>query len=284
VTLTSEKKKQVLAVALGVLLVGVLSYQFLYSGSKSNTPAAAANRPQPRPSVSVTPTPSRSGRSGDPRIEQVAITQPLPLELLGARHAVDASSGRNIFIYPTPTPIPTPKPTPTPTPPPPPPITIAGLNPSGVIARTKEFTMTIMGAKIPRDAVAIMNGQTLPTAFVSESQLKVTVSAATIRTPGDLRVEVRSQSDPALFSNALSLNVGQPPVPPYLFVALIINPSGVSTAVLKSQAEGKLIYVHQGDMLDRKWKVTTIGLQSLDIQDVEYNIPHTVPFTGEQGG
>src|SRR4030095_3051370 len=199
-------------------------------------------------------------------------------------HAVNSSVGRNIFIYPTPTPPPPTKPSPTPPPPPPPPITIAGLNPSGVIARTKEFSMTVMGAKIPKDAVTIMNGQNLPTAFITESQLKATVPAAMIRTPGDIKVEVRSQSDPSLYSNALMLNVGQPPVPPYLFVALIINPSGVSTAVLKSQAKGDLIYVHQGDMLDRKWKVTNIGAQSIDIQDVEYNIPHTVPFTGEQGG
>lgn len=280
--LTAEKKKQILAGALGLVLVGVLAFQFLYTGGSDSPPQAA--RQQVRPVASATPVALKQGAARDTRIEQVAITQPLPLELLGSRHAVNSSVGRNIFIYPTPTPPPPPKPSPTPPPPPPPPITIAGLNPSGVIARTKEFSLTVMGAKIPKDAVTILNGQNLPTAFISESQLKATVPAAMIRTPGDIKVEVRSQSDPSLYSNSLMLNVGQPPVPPYLFVALIINPSGVSTAVLKSQAKGELIYVHQGDMLDRKWKVTNIGAQSIDIQDVEYNIGHTVLFTGEQGG
>ena len=280
--LTAEKKKQILAGVLGLLLFAVLAFQLIYSGGSDSPPQAA--RQQVRPVPSATPAAAKAGAARDARIEQVAITQPLPLELLGARHAVNSSIGRNIFIYPTPTPPPPPKPSPTPPPPPPPPITIAGLNPSGVIARTKEFSMTVMGAKIPKDAVTIMNGQNLPTAFISESQLKVTVPAAMIRAPGDMKVEVRSVSDPALYSNALMLNVGAPPVPPYLFVALIINPSGVSTAVLKSQAKGDLIYVHQGDMLDRKWKVTNIGAQSIEIQDVEYNIPHTVAFTGEQGG
>ena len=178
---------------------------------------------------------------------------------------------------------PSPKPVPTPTPPPPPPITIAGLNPSGVIARTRAFDLVIMGAKIPRDGVAIINGQNLPTAFISDAQLKVSVPATTIRAPGDLRVEVRSQSDPLLYSNHLNLVVGQPPVPPYLFVALVINAKGVSIAVLKSQAEGKLINVRQGEAIDRKWKVLTIGTQSIEILDVEYNIPHTLAFTGEAG-
>jgi hypothetical protein len=280
--LTAEKKKQILAGVLGVVLVGVIAFQFLSTGS-GNDSTTPANRQQVRTVASPTPVSLRPAVARDTRIEQIAITQPLPLELLGGRH-INSSAGRNIFIYPTPTPPPPPKPSPTPPPPPPPPITIAGLSPSWVIARTKEFSLTVMGAKIPRDAVTIMNGQTLPTAFISESQLKVTVPAAMIRTPGDLKVEVRSQSDSSLYSNSLMLNIAQPPVPPYLYVALIINTKGVSTAVLKSQAKGELIYVHQGDMLDRKWKVVTIGAQSIDIQDVEYNIPHTVGFTGEQGG
>lgn len=277
--LTRDKKLKMLAGGLGVLLTLVVYFQFFYGGSSTPTPPPGRGQA----ATQVTPTPFVRVIPRDTRIEQVAITEPLPLELLNARHSAGSGTGRNIFIYPTPTPTPSPKPVPTPTPPPPPPITIAGLNPSGVIARTKAFDLVIMGAKIPRDAVAIVNGQNLPTAFISDAQLKVAVPATSIKAPGDLRVEVRSLSNPSLYSNHLNLVVGQPPVPPYLFVALVINSKGVKIAVLKSQAEGKFINVRQGEALDRKWKVLTIGNQSIEILDVEYNIPHTVAFTGEAG-
>lgn len=277
--LPRDKKQKILAAGLGAVLVLVVFFQFFYDGSGTATTPPG----QLQPGARVTPSPFVRVIPRDVRIEQVAITEPLPLDLLNSRHSAGSGTGRNIFVYPTPTPTPSPKPVPTPTPAPPPPITIAGLNPSGVIARTRAFDLVIMGAKIPRDAVAIVNGQNLPTAFISEAQLKVSVPATSIRAPGDLRVEVRSQSDPSLYSNHLNLVVGQPPVPPYLFVALVINAKGVSIAVLKSQAEGKLINVRQGEAIDRKWKVLTIGAQSIEILDVEYNIPHTLAFTGEAG-
>jgi len=275
-TLTKEKKTQLAAGVLLLLLGSVVYYQFF----------ASDDTPPPRPRPPATPSPGGSPvvntTAGKPRIEQTVITEPLPLTLLAGRGNPDGSSGRNIFVFPTPTPAPTPKPLP-PTPTPvPPPITITSVNPQGRIARTKEFEMSVMGSSIPQDARVFINGQAYPTTFLNAGQVKANITAAAIIASGNLRVEVKSISDPALYSNPLNLNVADPPVPPFVYVALIVDKNGVHTAIVKSQTDQRLINVHSGDAIG-KWKIVSISNQKLDVLDTEYNISHIVGFTGEGG-
>jgi len=283
--LTPDNKKQLFAGALVALLAVIVYFQF-FAGDDKPSPAAARVT-----KISGTPAPSPTAPGPKPGSATVArgqikepaiITDPLPLELLVGRGRPEGGTGRNIFVYPTPTPTPPPKPTPTPIPPPPPPVLISGLNPSGVIARTADFNLTVLGAKIPPDSKVFINGRDYPTTFVNETQVRASVTAATIRASGNMRVEVKSVSDPSLFSNALNLNVAEPPVPPFLYVALSVDKKGVHTAVLKSQADGQLIYVHQGDTIDR-WRILAISGDKIDILDTNYNIPHSLNFTGEGG-
>ena len=277
-TLTKEKKTQLLAGLLVLLLGGVVYYQFFAS---EETSAARPPRPSPTPGVPVAGS-QANAPAVKPKIELAVITDPLPLSLLSGRGNPDGSSGRNIFVFPTPTPAPTPAPLP-PTPTPvPPPITITSVNPQGRIARTKEFEMTVTGSSIPPDARVILNGTPYQTAFISAGQVKATISAAAIIASGNLRVEVKSLSDPALFSNPLNLNVADPPVPPFVYVALIIDKNGVHTAIIKAQTDGRLINIKKGDNFD-KWKITGISSQKLDVLDTEYNISHIIGFTGEGG-
>lgn len=269
--LTAENKKQLLAGGLFVVLGAVLYYQF-FSGSEATAPPAYTPRPSPTPAVVRGPGASRG--------ELEVVTGPLPIGLLTGRAGAEGGTGRNIFVYPTPTPTPTPAPTPPPPPPPPPPITIAGVNPSGVIARTGDFNLTIAGGKIPPDAVAYINGRNYPTTFLNETQVRVAVPGDAIGAPGNLRVEIKSSGDPGLYSNAMSLNVAPPPTPPYAYVAMIIDAKGVESVILKSQSDGRLVTLKQGEKVDN-WQLVKIGAEKVEMLDTNYNIPHSINFTSE---
>jgi hypothetical protein len=276
--LTADQKKQVAAGALFVVLAGVVYYQFFTSTA---TPTRPTTQATPRPSPS--PSPLRLVGGGPPLRDEV-ITGPLPIAMLAKGGVPEGGTGRNIFVYPTPTPPPPPTPTPTPIPIPPPPITLAGVNPSGVIARTHGFAMTVVGGKIPPDAVVFINGRAYPTTFLNETQVKADVPADAIVTPGNLRVEVKSKADPqGLYSNPVNLNVAAPPVPPFQFVAFIVDTKGVEIAVLKSQADGKLTNLRQGESINN-WKLISISPQKIEMVDTNYNIQHSVNFTAEATG
>lgn len=253
------------------MLGTVLYYQF-FSGSDATAPPAYTPRPSP------TPIPVR--QVGAARGELEVVTAPLPINLLTGRAGAEVVTGRNIFVYPTPTPVPTPVPTPPPPPPPPPPIMIAGVNPSGVIARTGDFSLTIVGGKIPPDAVAYINGRNYPTTFLNETQVRVAVPGDAIGAPGNLRVEIKSNGNPALYSNAMNLNVAPPPTPPYTYVAMIIDAKGVESVILKSQSDGRFVTLKQGEKVDN-WQLVRIDAEKVEMLDTNYNIPHSINFTSE---
>jgi hypothetical protein len=271
--LTAEQKKKYTAALLLLLLVCLLFYNF-FSGEDEE--------PTMRSKAAATPTPKPGQQSGS--VVKVAtgpadllVTEPLDLVSMNNK-PLSQATGRNIFIYPPP-PTPTPMPlAPTPTPPPPPPITLAGLNPSGVIARTADFTLTVVGAKIPPDAKAILNGREYPTTFINEAQIKVAVPASAIAYPGALRVEVRSAQDASLYSNPLTLNVAEPPRPPYLYLGYIVK-NNVHVAILKSEMGEEPLNVRKGDLIDKRWRVINITERAIELLDVSINVSHSIPFT-----
>ncbi|HWQ33173.1 MAG TPA: IPT/TIG domain-containing protein [Blastocatellia bacterium] len=274
--LTQDNKKLILMVALLAALGGVLYYNFFSEEDTPSTPNKSQSGQTAGKSKNPAPTPTPN------KNELPVIDKPLELAAMTSR-AQEPGAGRNIFVYPPP-PTPTPPP---PTPPPiPPPITLSGLNPAGVIGRTGDFTMTLFGAKFPSDAVVFIAGRQLKTTFVSDSQLKVTVPAASIANPGSLPVEVRGANDPKLFSNVFNLNVTPPPAPPYKYLGMIVK-DGVTTAVVKFDLEEDLIYVRKDAILDRRnnqpghWKLISITPQEIEIEDTNIKIRHRVPFSGE---
>ncbi len=278
--LSWEKKKQIGAAVLVVLALtmGVWSIFFSDPGSSSSS-AVKPTTGKPGITTAINPTGVTAAK---PSADVILVSQPLDLGGLGDSTA--PVMGRNIFIYPPPPPPPTPTPTPTPTPPPPPPpITLAGLNPSQVTARTADFPMTIFGAKIPADARVLINGTQYPTTVTGDSQIKVNVPAAVISNPGQLQIEVKGAADPVKwFSNRLTLNVTAPPVPGYKYLGLIVK-NGVSTAVIRDESESELKNVRKGDKLGTRWQVTNITPTEIEILDVTINVRHRLPFTGENG-
>lgn len=277
--LTAEQKKQLAAGVLGVVALGTISWSLFFSddgGSSTPTATKQAARPGIYQPVNNQPAPEQQNKQ-----QIVMVSQPLDLGGLG-----DSASpviGRNVFIYPTPTPPPSPKPLPpTPTPPPPP-ITLAGIQPAQVIARTAEFALTVYGAKIPPDGRVLINGAAYPTTVVSDSQLKLNVPAAVIANPGQLQLEVKSTADPsAWYSNRVILNVTAPPVPSYKYTGLVVK-NGISTAVIRDESEIELKNVRNGQQLGTRWKVTSITPTEIEITDITINVKHRIPFTGDGG-
>lgn len=277
-TLTQEKKKQILAGLLFVGLLGALYYNF-FSGD--NDPPTTATRPAA--TVAKKPSTQAQAPKGATAPAETLVSSALDLASMSDK-AQTGGTGRNIFIYPTPTPPPPVIPTPPPPTPPPPPITLVGVSPSGVIARTAGFTLTVMGAKIPADARASINGRPYPTTFVSETQVKVAVDAAAIAAPGPLRIDVKSAQDPAkMYSNAVNLNVSAPPTPPYKYMMMMIK-DGVVSAAVKFDLDEETQIVTKGKVLGGHWRIVNITQDGLEILDTNINVSHTIKFSGTGEG
>ena len=149
-----------------------------------------------------------------------------------------------------------------------------------MIARTGDFTLTMFGDKIPADAQGFIDGRAYPTTFVSATEAKVKVPADAIRTPGNIGVMVRSQTDAKIYSNQASLNVAQPPDPPYKYIGLIVSKVG-ATAVLKSSNDDEVLNVRQGDKVGGHWRIVKISPQKIEIEDTNIKISHLINYSGE---
>jgi hypothetical protein len=272
---SKETRNMFLLGGLLIALVGVIYYQFFSGSDAPGSTSAAAEVASANAKTTPSPTPQRQ-TSGTPA---PIISQPLDLASINGGSRSSGGTGRNIFIYPTPTPppptpIPTPAPTPTPWP-----IPASSLNPGGVIARTAAFTLTVFGQKIPQDVQGFVNGSAYPTTFVSDTQVRINVPADAIRMPGILNVTVRSQSNTALFSNPIPLNVAAPPEPPYKYIGLITL-KNVPTAVLVSQGNDDDVYnKRKGDVVGGKWKIVNITPQKVEIEDTSIKVTHFINFT-----
>jgi hypothetical protein len=277
------RKKILLGVLLLVMLV-VFYFQFFSGDDSGPAPGPAANNSSasnaPASKTSPTPAVLRPGQ----KPEQI-ITQPLLLAWFNTRTSGDGT-GRNIFVYPTPTPEPPPTPGPVIPTPTPLPILLSQVQPTGVLGRTGDFTMTIYGDKFPPDAQGFLEGRPYETKVLSQTELKVQIPGEAIMRSGNLGVQVRSKSDAQLYSNQLSLNVAEPPPPPYRFIGLYTSKNGM-LAVLKSQSEdGDVVNVKEGTKFGTHWLVVKITAQKIEVQDL--NIPsakiiHVINFTGENG-
>jgi len=278
-----ESRKRIALGVLSLVMIGVIYFQFFYDNSGPSQPGSGStavntgNKPSPTP----TPRPLALGQKPEP-----IITQPLQLAWVGKIVSGDGT-GRNIFVYPTPTPIPPAPPIPTPIPPPPPPVLLTSVNPSGVIGRTGEFVMTLYGDKIPADGQGFLDGRPYDSKFVSPTELRVQIPSEAIRNAGNLGVQIRSRADAAIYSNQLSLNVAEPPAPPYRFIGYLTRKNEIM-AVLNSQGdEGEVFNVKKGDKFGTHWRVVNISPQKIDLEDLNLKIAegryltHAINYTGD---
>jgi hypothetical protein len=270
---TNEKRKKILLVVLGLVLIFVIYLQF-FPGSndaQARRPAAAVARPSP------TPTP-RAGEKKAP-----TISEPLDLTSMTERTGSSDGIGRNIFIYPTPTPPPTPKPmTPTPTPIPPP-VVLRAANPGSVFARSPDFNLVIYGEKIPEDGKIYLNGREFPATFVSAGELRTRITSDAIRSAGSINILVRSASDAKLFSNQIPLTVSEGPKPQYRYIGRIEKRTGTIVVLKAQEGEQQVISISKDMVFGGRWKLVSISPQRIVVEDTSIKVTHTIQYTGENG-
>ncbi len=269
----NEKKKMIVAAVLALIAIIVLGYVFFGGGSsKPPTNTNVVVRASPTPARVVKP--SESPEASD----DLSVYQPVSYS-----GAVAAASGadRNIFSYYEPPP-PTPRPTamiPTPTPAPPPPLVASGVSPSSIYARTpNDFSLQLTGDKFTPAVHIIIDGREMPTRFISSQQLFTTVPASLIANAGVRQIMARS-SDGHLYSNTVSLNVTQPPVPNFVYVGLIGKPRFNDIAVLQDKSSKDLSNVQRGDPVGGRFRVVSISEKEVVLMDTTLKIRHTLPFT-----
>lgn len=103
---------------------------------------------------------------------------------------------------------------------------LTSLSPNTVVAGSTGFDLTVTGTGFASSAVVTWNGTNKPTAFVSATQLKATISAADITTAGTITVDVVQAGVHASNQLPFAITAAKP-------VITTISPS---TAVLNSAA------------------------------------------------
>lgn len=100
--------------------------------------------------------------------------------------------------------------------------TVNSLSPRSVTVGGAAFTLTVGGANYLATGAAVRwNGDSLPTDYVSGSQLKATVAASRITSTGDVSVTVSTRAGTSTkTSSAATLSVIPPVVGPIVVVAL----------------------------------------------------------------
>jgi hypothetical protein len=273
----NEKKKMIAAAALGLVALLVLGY-VLFGGRSSKPPVngtVARNSPTPRQPQG----PNVAGPISDEcsYCQEVVYSE--------ARFA-GSDANRNIFAFYVPPP-PSPKPAPiipTPTPTPLPPVTASSLTPANVYARTPtDFILQVSGDKFTPAVHVYLDGRDLQTRFISAQQLFATVPATFISNPGVKTIMVQTP-DRQLYSNTITLNVTQPPVPNYTYVGIIGKPHANDTAVLQDKSNKELLNVQRGDPVGSRFKVVSISDREVKLIDTALKITHTIPFSTEQAG
>ncbi len=268
----NEKKKMIAAGGLALAAILVLGYVFFGGGS---------SKPQTNSNLIVrsSPSPTRTPRPGESVDVPPDVSTYEPVSYTGIVAAA-SEADRNIFSFYEPPP-PTPKPViiPTPSPTPTPPLVASGVSPSSVYARTPtDFSLQLTGDKFTPAVHIVMDGHELPTRFINPQQLFTTVPAAMISNPGVRQVMART-SDGHLYSNTVSLNVSQPPVPNFNYVGLIGKPRFNDIAVLQDKGSKDLNNVQRGDPVGGRFRVVSISEKEVVLIDTTLKIRHTLPFT-----
>lgn len=140
--------------------------------------------------------------------------------------------------------------------------------------------MTVTALNFKEGDRAYIEGREAQTTLLDDSHIKVKVSAEAIRNPGNLGVQVRSVGDAKRFSNQLTLNVAEPPKPPFRYVGLIVSRQG-KIGVLKPDSDDDPFNVKEGESYGsgKKWKVVSINAQKMEILDNDIKVSHTVNFS-----
>ena len=256
-----------------VVALAVLALVLVVSLVWSMTGKSAAPPPVKKDKNRVPAKALSQGEDPKDEASELALAQVHPLDLASITPAGSLAISRNPFAYPPPPPPPRVKP---PDPPPPPTIPIGNLAPSSVVAGIpRGVTVVVSGSQFPRDSQVFWNGRPIRTEYLSETQLRVSLSSADISNPGTVQVEVKSSSQPKhLWSAQLPFSVVPAPTPPFKYVGRI----GVQALLdFGTERDGRKL-VKVGDVVGvpAQWKILSVGHESIEVLDTRNEIKRTV--------
>jgi hypothetical protein len=269
----AKRQKIMLGIA-GLALGSVLVYQFFLASPAPRRRSAASNSNSAATSASTTATTTRPATSAqqpkpesDPQDPDAAFQAELanitPLETVNVSIGSAAVGSRgNIFAFYVPPPPPLKKPDP------PPPITLSFLQPQSVVAGTpRKFTLTITGKEIPADAQIFFRGSPKPTKRVSDTALSTEVAPEEYSQAGNITIDVKSQSDPKLFSNPISFVIQASPEPPFKYVGRLGEQGLFEITASKQLERAKVSETIQG-----VWRVDSLNDLQVEVTHTQYDI------------
>ena len=112
---------------------------------------------------------------------------------------------------------------------------ISGLSPSGTVAGSGGFTLTVNGSNFVAGAVVQWNGSARPTSFASSTQLQATISASDVALANTVLVTVINPAPGGGTSNAVAFTisaVAPNPVPTLTSLSPSIGPAGGASFTL----------------------------------------------------
>jgi len=285
----AERNKIIAASVLGAMAVLALTYTFVlpfFGGRKVSVTVSASPTPtaSPRRNAQTVSMPSRE--------EENRIYTTTPVVYEGASYAPDA--GRNIFAFYEPPPAtpysPTPTPQPiieipkTPEPLPSPPLLVGFVTPQSVYAGSKTFRMEVNGDKFTPDSLIYLNGNQLPTTYISPQQLVAEVPSNFINGAGSLQIMVRTP-DGGLFSNQVALNVQAPPVPQFQYIGMIARQRfNNDTAYFQEQGKPTPVSARLNDVIGGRFRLMSISAGETIFEDVNLGFKHRLALYRPQAG
>jgi hypothetical protein len=273
-TKPGEKKKLIVAGALGFIAILFLWWTFIGFGSSTpNTPRPASATPQ------VTTVGQRTTRPpekpNDAQVINIADLGPVPD--VGSSPNVPEPK-RNIFAFiEKPVVVQAtsgPPATPTPTPP----IVLASISPANVYAKTADFTLEVAGDKFTPEMRIFLDSREIPTKYKGPQQMSATVAASDIANPGARQITVKTP-DGRIYSNVVGLSIAPPPTPNYSYVGIYETVSRVGTALLQDKNNKDILSVQRGDLLSGRFRVTSISEKEIVFMDANLKIKHSLQMT-----
>jgi hypothetical protein len=284
----AERKKIILAIALGALVLLMLVYNFsgMFGGRKTTINVSVSPTPTPATSTNASRTNNQIQALNQEAINQDWLTRPVAYTP-GSFYAPDA--GRNIFAFyepPPPTPyvvvekpIKTPTPTPTPTPVPPAPLLLGYVSPQSVFAGSKTFRLEVNGDKFTPDTLIIMDGSQLPTNFVSPQKLTTDIPATLIAGEGQRTIMVRTP-DGKLYSDPVQMSVQAPPRPTVEYIGVQMARRGNNnTAYFREKGKPTEFSARLNDIINGRFKMVSISVNEVIMEDTSLGFRHKLPMS-----
>ncbi len=287
----TERNKIIAAMVLGAMALLSLGYTFVGNPFGSKKTITVSVSPTPTPTAAPLRNSDTAALPSD--ADTIFIYTTTPVVYNPDRfYAPDA--GRNIFAFyepPPPTPYsPTPIPTPTPfvevtpIPTPTPEFLVGFVTPESVYAGSKTFRLEVNGDKFTPDSLIFLNGNQLPTTYISPQKLVADVPSNFISGVGEIQILVRT-TDGRLYSNLAKLNVQAPPVPQFQYIGMIARQRfNNDTAYFQEPEKPSPFGARLNDVIAGRFRLTSISADETVFVDVNLGFKHRLALLRPQPG